>query len=228
MCCISTAGRVLICDGWLAFLCVQYFNNEKLEADQYESVLRKYEDISVKTQSSLALLNFGQNVIFSIGLTGVMILAAQGIVAGTSTIGDLVMVNGLLFQLSVPLNFIGMMYRELRQSLIDLEAMMSVQEIKPEITDKPAAPAFQFSNGRIEFRDVSFGYTPQRQIVKNMNFTIEPGQTVAFVGGSGTGKSTLLRLLYRFYDVENGSVLIDGQGTCWWLDVSVELEWPLN
>jgi len=199
-------------DSLLNYETVKFFNNERLEIRRYNAVLQQFADMSVKTQSSLSLLNFGQNLIFSTGLSAIMLLAAQGIVAGQMSVGDLVMVNGLLFQLSVPLNFVGSVYREIRQALIDMETMMSLQQIRASITDAPDAKPLQLKQGggEIEFDNVKFAFQ-ERQILKGASFKVPAGQTIAIVGASGSGKSTMLRLLYRFYDPAEGTIRIDGQ-----------------
>ena len=197
-------------DSLINYETVKYFNNERLEIKRYNDVLTLYSAMAVKTQSSLSLLNFGQNAIFSFGLTAIMILAARGITLGAMTVGDLVMVNGLLFQLSIPLNFVGTVYREVRQSLIDMETMMALQAVQSQVKELDNAPALQLKGGEIVFDRVSFAFK-DRQILRQASFTIPAGKTVAIVGASGSGKSTLLRLLYRFYDPTEGRILIDGQ-----------------
>ena len=197
-------------DSLINYETVKYFTNEQWEIKRYNDTLTHYSAMAVKTQSSLSLLNFGQNAIFSFGLTAIMILAAKGIATGVMTVGDLVMVNGLLFQLSIPLNFVGTVYREVRQSLIDMETMMSLQAVQSNVKDKDNAPALQLKGGEIVFDRVSFAFK-DRQILNEASFTIPAGKTVAIVGASGSGKSTLLRLLYRFYDPDSGRILIDGQ-----------------
>jgi ATP-binding cassette, subfamily B (MDR/TAP), member 7 len=198
-------------DSLINYETVKYFNNEKLEVDRYSKVLEQYDQAALKTQSSLSILNFGQNFIFSAALVGIMAMASQGIVDGTMTIGDLVMVNGLLFQLSLPLNFLGSVYRELRQSIVDMDAMLGLLKLQPAIIEKPSAPALALHGGEIEFKQVQFGYHDEKDILKGVSFKVPARSKVAIVGTSGGGKTTLLRLLYRFYDVDNGAIAVDGQ-----------------
>jgi len=207
-----------VVDSLINYETVKYFTNDLHEANRYDSSLQEFEKASLKTQTSLAWLNFGQNAIFSVGLTAVMYMAANEICQGTMTVGDLVLVNGLLFQLSVPLNFVGSVYRELRQALIDMDEMFLLQRQQTRISTKsdaiplPPMPA-DLSMPEIEFRDVWFGYSKERPILRGLNLKIPHGQTVAIVGPSGCGKSTLLRLLFRFYDADQGKVLVHGADT---------------
>ena len=199
-------------DSLINYEAVKYFNNEKFEVSRYDKALGEYERSSIKVATSLSLLNSGQNVIFSGALTGMMYLAANGVAEGGLTVGDLVLVNQLVFQLSVPLNFLGSVYRELRQSLLDMETLFNLQKVNVSITDKPGAKPLALSKGgEIKFDNVNFGYHPERPILRNLSVTIPAGKKVAVVGPSGCGKSTLLRLLFRSYDVQGGRILIDDQ-----------------
>lgn len=199
-------------DSLINYEAVKYFNNEKFEVARYDKALQQYEKSSIKVATSLAFLNSGQNIIFSSALTGMMYFAAQGVADGSLTVGDLVMVNQLVFQLSVPLNFLGSVYRELRQSLLDMETLFNLQKVNVSIADKPGAKALSLTRGgEIKFENVNFGYHPDRPILQDLSLTIPAGKKVAIVGPSGCGKSTLLRLLFRSYDVGSGRILIDGQ-----------------
>ncbi|KAI0048527.1 P-loop containing nucleoside triphosphate hydrolase protein [Auriscalpium vulgare] len=206
-------------DSLINYEAVKHFNNENYEIKQYDKHLSAYEQASVKIATSLAYLNSGQNVIFSSALTGIMFLAAQGVVNGTMTVGELVMVNQLVFQLSLPLNFLGTIYREIRQSLLDMEVLFNLQaqhtppkaRLYSPTTDPPDAKPLALQGGSITFENVDFAYTPARPIFRGLSFTIPAGKKVALVGPSGCGKSTVFRLLYRFYTPGAGRILVDGQ-----------------
>ena len=173
--------------------------------------MARYEDASVKAYTSLAVLNAGQAIIFTIGLGAAMVLCAYGIEAGRNTVGDFVMINAMMIQLYQPLNFMGLVYREIKQAVIDIEFMFSILGRKPEIVDRPGAHALKVSAGAIRFDNVSFAYEPARPILRGLSFEVGAGQTVAIVGPTGAGKSTISRLIFRFYDVTGGRILIDGQ-----------------
>ncbi len=198
-------------DSLLNFETVKYFGNEAMEARRFESSMKRYEKAATKVWTSLAWLNFGQAVILGIGMGACMVLSAMAVQAGEQSIGDFVLINALLLQLSIPLNFIGFIYREIRQGFTDLEAMFDLLREKAEIEDKPGAPDLEVTEGAIKFEHVDFQYDPERKILKNVSFQVPAGKTVAIVGPSGAGKSTISRLLFRFYDVTGGHILIDGQ-----------------
>jgi len=202
-------------DSLINFETVKYFGNEQYEAIRYDDNLKKYAQAAVKSQKSLALLNFGQQTIIGIGLICILGLASSGVSKGTMTIGDLVLVNVLMIQLYIPLNFLGVLYREMKQSLADIDRMFALLEAHQEVADKPNALSLVIASPELGphviFKDVSFHYEANRQILNNVSFEILPGQTTAVVGHSGAGKSTLSRLLFRFYDVQQGAILFDGQ-----------------
>ena len=198
-------------DSLLNFETVKYFGNEEHEARRFDRSMAGYEDASVKSQTSLAFLSFGQSVVISLGLTLVMFLAGLGIVDGRMSVGDFVMVNTYLMQLYQPLNFFGFVYREIKQGLIDIEKMFDLLRIEVEVHDVPGASSLCLDGGEIRFDAVSFGYDERRPIFEGLSFQIPAGATVALVGASGAGKSTIGRLIYRFYDADEGAILIDGQ-----------------
>ena len=206
----NDAGTKAI-DSLLNFETVKYFCNEEHEAERYGKSMAVYEKAAVKTWISLAVLNAGQAVIYSIGLTVVMVMSALAIRAGHGTVGDFVMVNALMIQLYMPLNFIGSSYREIKQGLIDVEQMFTLLKVNAEIEDKPGAGPLAVNEAQVVFDNVSFAYDAERPILANLSFAVPSGHTVAIVGPSGAGKSTISRLLYRFYDVNAGRILIDGQ-----------------
>jgi ATP-binding cassette subfamily B protein len=197
-------------DSLLNYETVKYFNNEDFEARRYDDSLQRYEVMAVRNEASLGLLNVGQAVIIAVAATALMVLCAQGVVARELSIGDLVLVNGLLIQLYIPLNFLGMAYREIKQALVDMERMFGLLEQNREVDDAPDALDLPDGPAAVRFDAVDFGYDPRRQILHGMSFEIPPAAKVAVVGSSGAGKSTLARLLYRFYDVTGGSVSISG------------------
>ncbi|MFN4010463.1 MAG: ABCB family ABC transporter ATP-binding protein/permease [Pannonibacter sp.] len=198
-------------DSLLNYETVKYFGNEKMEDARFDVSMAGYEKAAVRTWTSLAWLNFGQSAILGLGTAACMALSAMAVLSGTQTIGDFVLINALLMQIAIPLNFVGFIYREIRQGLADIESMFSVLAVPAEIEDKPGAPALTVSSGAIRFEDVTFYYDPDRQILKGLTFDVPAGHTVAVVGPSGAGKSTLSRLLFRFYDVTGGRITIDGQ-----------------
>ena len=198
-------------DSLLNYETVKYFGNEEFEARRYDENLRKYEDAATRSESSLGLLNIGQSLIIAAAVTALMLLAAEGVVSGTFTLGDLVLVNGLLIQLYIPLNVLGMVYRNIKQSLIDMDRMFRLLSENREIEDRPGATELPAGPATVEFRNVDFFYAKERQILSGVSFSIQAGQRVAVVGHSGSGKSTLARLLYRFYDVSRGAILINGR-----------------
>lgn len=207
----DTEANTRAIDSLLNFETVKYFGNEDLEAKRFDESMAGYEKAAVKTWISLGWLNFGQAVIFGIGMAAMMLMSAYEVHKGTQTIGDFVFINALLMQLSIPLNFIGSIYREVRQGLTDIEAMFDLLDVPQEITDAPSAKELVVDKGAIEFNQVEFSYDTNRQILKGITFKVPAGKTVAIVGPSGAGKSTISRLLFRFYDVQQGAITIDGQ-----------------
>ncbi|MHC5306791.1 ABCB family ABC transporter ATP-binding protein/permease [Bartonella sp. LJL80] len=207
----DTEANTRAIDSLLNFETVKYFGNEDLEARRFDSSMANYEKAATKTWISLGWLNFGQAVIFGLGMAALMLMSAYEVFNGTQTLGDFVFINALLMQLSIPLNFIGSIYREVRQGLTDIEAMFDLLDVQQEVTDRPDAKELVVDKGAIHFENVEFSYDPSRPILKGVDFKVPAGKTVAIVGPSGAGKSTISRLLFRFYDVQNGAVTIDGQ-----------------
>jgi ABC-type transport system involved in Fe-S cluster assembly fused permease/ATPase subunit len=209
----QASGRVV--DSLLNYETVQYFNNTKHEGERYEESLAGYQKAALQAQQSLSLLNFGQQLIFSAGLTSIMYLTCQDIIAGTASVGDLVLVNGLLFQVSIPLNFIGSVYREVKQALVDMEAMFNLLDTEPKVVDSPNAIDYSPDEmgTSMTFQDLEFTYpsSRDRKIINGMTFGVPEGKTVALVGSSGCGKSTILRLLYRFYNPDSGHIMLGGR-----------------
>ncbi|WP_029000609.1 ABCB family ABC transporter ATP-binding protein/permease [Azohydromonas australica] len=198
-------------DSLLNYETVKYFNNEDFEARRYDTSLESLRKVALKSQSTLSLLNSGQQLVIAVALVAMLWRATQGVVEGRMTLGDLVMINAFMIQLYIPLNFLGVLYREIKQSLTDLDRMFHLLETHREVADAPKAQALRVSDGCVRFEDVSFAYEAARPILQGLSFEVPAGRTVAVVGPSGAGKSTLARLLYRFYDVGSGRITIDGQ-----------------
>ena len=207
----DTDANTKAIDSLLNFETVKYFGNEQMEASRFDAAMARYEISATRIWTSLGWLNFGQSVIFGIGMAVMMIMSGRGGLAGTQTLGDFVFINAMLMQLSIPLNFIGFIYREVRQGLTDIEQMFDLLDVEQEVTDKPDARPLVIERGAVRFDNVKFAYDPKRPILKGGSFEVHDGTTVAIVGPSGAGKSTLSRLLYRFYDIQGGSISIDGQ-----------------
>ena len=198
-------------DGLINYETVKYFGNEQLELDRFDATLESWEGVAVKSQTSMSLLNFGQGAIIALGVTLIMFYATASVVDGAMTIGDLVLVNAFLLQLFIPLNFLGMVYRQIKYSMADMDLIFKLLERRAEIRDRPDACELQLERGEIRFENVAFAYQSDREILRQVDFVVRPGEKVAIVGHSGAGKSTLARLLFRFYDVSGGRVTIDGQ-----------------
>ncbi|NTG49127.1 ABC transporter ATP-binding protein/permease [Agrobacterium rhizogenes] len=207
----DTDANTKAIDSLLNFETVKYFGNEEMEAKRFDQSMARYEKAATGVWTSLGWLNFGQGVIFGLGTTVMMVVSGWAVLNGHQTVGDFVFINAMLLQLSVPLNFIGFVYREIRQGLTDIEEMFDLLEVKPEVTDAPDARELVIGQGAISFKDVHFAYDAARPILKGISFEVPAGKTVAVVGPSGAGKSTLSRLLYRFYDVQSGTITIDDQ-----------------
>ncbi len=198
-------------DGLLNYETVKYFNNEKFEINRYDSTLGNWETSAVKSQTSMSMLNFGQGAIIAVGVTFIMLFASMGVVDGSMTLGDLVLVNAMMLQLFIPLSFLGIIYRMLKYSLADMDLVLKLLNTDTEIMNKTDASDIKITDAKIEFKNVNFSYQSDREILHDINFTVLPGEKLAIVGPSGSGKSTLVRLLFRFYDVNSGSILIDNQ-----------------
>ncbi len=207
----DTEAHAKAVDSLLNYETVKYFGNEDHEARRFDASMARYERAAIRTYTSLGWLNTGQAVIFTLGTVACMLLAARDVAGGTLTIGGFVMINAILMQLYLPLNFMGMVYREIKQGLIDIETMFTLLHEPPEIVDRPGAKPLRVDKGEIRFENVSFAYDPERQILKNVSFEVPAGKMVAIVGPSGAGKSTISRILFRFYELSGGRVLIDGQ-----------------
>ncbi|WP_292893549.1 ABCB family ABC transporter ATP-binding protein/permease [Nitratireductor sp.] len=207
----DTDANTKAIDSLLNFETVKYFNNEAMEARRFDRSMARYEDAATRTWTSLGWLNFGQGVILGLGMTAAMGLSAYEVMRGTQTVGDFVFINAMLMQLSIPLNFIGFVYREIRQGLTDIEQMFDLLDVRAEVTDRPDAETLTVEEGDVRFENVRFSYDPERPILKGISFEIPAGKTVAVVGPSGAGKSTISRLLFRFYDAQSGEITIDGQ-----------------
>ncbi len=207
----DTEANTKAIDSLLNYETVKYFGAEEREAKRYDRSMERYEQASVKTYTSLAVLNTGQAVIFTFGLTAVMLMCALGVRSGRHTVGDFVLINAMMIQLYQPLNFMGMVYREIKQAVIDIEKMFEVLSRPAEIEDAPGAKPLIVTAGAVRFEDVRFAYDPERQILKGLSFEVPAGKTVAIVGPSGAGKSTISRLLFRLYDISGGRITIDGQ-----------------
>lgn len=207
----ENAAAQVFTDSMLNFETVKYFDGTAHEEATYDAKLQAYQEAALRTQYSLAMLNFGQNLLFSMGFSASLLLVANEAMAGRMSVGDVVMVHGLIFQLTLPLGILGSVYNQVRVATTDMHALDKLLTMQPAVASKPDAPPLLLSSGRVEFDNVTFSYSEGQQLLRGVSFVVEPGQTLAIVGGSGSGKSTVLRLLYRFYDVQGGSISVDGQ-----------------
>ncbi len=208
---LDSEGNTQAFDSLINYETVKYFGNESMELRRYDGTLSEWEHWAVKSQTSMSMLNFGQGAVIALGVTLVMYLAMRGVASGEISIGDLVLLNAFLLQLFIPLGFLGIVYRQIKYSLADMDLVFKLLEREPEITDKADAAPLQLDGGKLRFESVDFGYQPDRQILYALDLDVPPGHKVAVVGHSGAGKSTLARLVYRFYDVDGGRITIDGQ-----------------
>ncbi|NNJ96178.1 MAG: ABC transporter ATP-binding protein/permease [Gammaproteobacteria bacterium] len=211
---LESEANTYAVDGIINYETVKYFNNEDYELSRYEATLKDWEHAAVKSQNSMSILNFGQGAVIAVGVTFMMVYAAQGVVSGSMSLGDLVLVNAMMLQLFLPLNFLGVIYRALKYALADMDMMMRLLETKEEIVDKSGATPLRIDQAHVHVEHLSFSYNQDRKILDDISFEIPPGHKVAVVGPSGAGKSTLARLLFRFYEADDGRVLIDGQNIC--------------
>lgn len=208
---LDSKANIRAVDSLINYETVKYFGNEQFESERYNQSMTKWQEAAIESQRSLVMLNTGQSAIIALAVTAVLWRATAGVMDGTMTLGDLVLINAFMIQLYIPLNFLGVIYREIKQSLADIERMFGLLDQNQEVQDDPTAPALQIHGAHVRFDRVSFGYDPRRVVLKGLSFEIPAGKTVAVVGHSGAGKSTLARLLYRFYDVTEGGIYIDGQ-----------------
>ncbi len=211
---LESEANTYAVDGIINYETVKYFHNEDYELSRYDATLKEWEYAAVKSQNTMSLLNFGQGAVIAVGVTFMMVFAAQGVVSGSMTLGDLVLVNTMMLQLFLPLNFLGVIYRALKYALADMDMMMRLLDTREEVVDKPGATPLRVDEAHVQVENVAFSYNQDRKILDNISFEIPPGHKVAVVGPSGAGKSTLARLLFRFYEADDGRIRIDGQDIC--------------